>query len=345
MSVSLSIPTRKGILTQIFVCLPCYNESENLPELLQQIHTTLNSKSFSDESEKSSKSDGYKIIAVDDGSIDGTGELLEDYAKIYPIIVVHHSQNRGLAETYKTIINTLELTAKNEDIAIFMDADNTHPTFIIPELIEMFSEADIVVASRYKNGKEVGVPLKRRVLSKIVNWLVRNFCNVPILDCTSGFRAYRVSVLKDLPILESKGFEISSEILIALSNHKPSYNIQEIPLMLQYDRKKGPSKIRLKPTIKGYIKLFWKYGKINLTPFFRRITYGINQRLGKTYDKDPVFWNDGIMALTFLIFSFFIYDNLTRSLPQIFRFFGYVGIAFTSFCFQHILRRFWIFQN
>ena len=345
MSVSLSIPTRKGIYAQVIVCLPCYNESENLPELLQQIHNTLNSKSFSDKSKESSRIDGYKIIAVDDGSIDDTGELLEDYAKIYPITVVRHNHNRGLAETYKTIIDTLELTAKNDDIAVFMDADNTHPAFIISELIEKFYKADVVVASRYKNGIEVGVPLKRRVLSKIVNWLIRNFCNVQILDCTSGFRAYRVHVLKDLPPLESKGFEISSEVLIAISNHKPSYNIQEIPLTLQYDRKKGPSKIRLGPTIKGYIRLLSKYGKINLTPFFRQITYGINQRLGKTYDKDPVFWNDGIMALAFLIVSFFIYDSLISSLPQILRLFGYVCIAFISFCFQHILRRFWIFQK
>jgi dolichol-phosphate mannosyltransferase len=347
MSLSLSIPVQHFMHAKVFICLPCYNEAANLPQLLHQIHLTLNYLSTSDEfEEKSYRKDGYQIIAVDDGSIDDTGELLEDYAKIYPITVIHHKHNKGLAETYRTIIDTLKMIAKKDDIAVFMDADNTHPAFIISDLVKLASlKAEVVVASRYKSGIEVGVPFKRRVLSKIVNWLVRNLCNVPILDCTCGFRAYRVYVLNDLPHLESKGFDVSSEVLIAISNHKPSYNMQEIPLTLQYDRKKGPSKIRLGQTIKGYVRLLWKYGRINLTPFFRRVTYRINQRLGKTYDKDPIFWNDGMMALAFLIVSFFIYDSLISSLPQILRLIGYVGIAFAIFCFQHILRRFWIFQN
>jgi len=347
MSVSLSIPIHRGTYTQVFVCLPCYNEVENLSELLQQIDLTLNALSSSDSFEgQSSGIEGYRILAVDDGSTDGTGELLKDYATKYPLTVVNHGHNRGLAETYRTLIKTLKMHAEKEDIAVFMDADNTHPAHIISDLVKVASsKAEVVVASRYKNGVELGVPLKRRILSKVVNWLVRNFCGVPILDCTCGFRAYRAYVLNELAPLESKGFEISSEVLIAISNHKPAYNMQEIPLTLHYDRKKGPSKIHLRQTIKGYVKLLWKHSKINLTPFFRRVTYKISQRLGKTYDKDPVFWNDGMMALAFLLVSFFIYDSLTSALPQTLRLFGYIGIALISFCIQHFLRRFWIFQE
>lgn len=347
MSLSLSIPIQHGTHAQVFVCLPCYNEAENLSQLLQQIHSTLTNLLHSDALEKQSFGiEKYQILAVDDGSTDHTAEILNNFAGSYPLTVVSHRHNQGLAETYRTLIETLKTRAENDDIAVFMDADNTHPPQIIADLVKVAStEADVVVASRYKDGSEIGVPLRRRILSKVVNWLVRNLCGIAVRDCTSGFRAYRVQILKELPPLESKGFEVSAEVLIRIAMHKPPCKIKEIPLTLHYDRKKGSSKIHISQTMKAYVKLVWKHSKIDLTPSIRRVTYKISQRLGKTYDKDHVFWNDGIIALAFLIVSFFIYDSLTRTLPQSLRLLGYVGIAFISFCIQHFLRRFWVFQE
>jgi len=346
MSLSVSIPIQVGTYTQVFVCLPCYNEFGNLSLLIPQIDTILNELIRSESSkEETVRIEGYQIIAVDDGSIDDTKEILHKYSKTYPLTLISHSQNRGLAETYRTLIKTVKPLAGKNDIVIFMDADNTHPAHIISDLVKASSCADIVVASRYKNGVELGVPFKRKMLSRIANWLVRNLCNVPVLDCTCGFRAYRGEVLKNLPELDSKGFEIAAEILISISNHKPAYKFKEVPLTLHYDRKIGASKIHLRKTIVAYGKLLWKNCKINLNPSFRRIAYKISKRLGRAYDKDPIFWNDGIIALTFLIVSFFIYDSLTTSLPLPLRLLGYVGIAFGSFCIQHVLRRFWIFHE
>jgi dolichol-phosphate mannosyltransferase len=214
---------------------------------------------------KSSGIEGYQILAVNDGSTDRTEELLKNYAKTYPLTVISHRHNQGLAETYRTLINTLKKQAKHDDIAVFMDADNTHSPEVIKDLVKAASTtAEVVVASRYKGGTEVGVPLKRRVLSEVVNWLIRTFCGISILDCTSGYRAYRLEVLERLPPLESKGFEVTAEVLIRISSHKPPYKIEEIPLTLYYDRKKGPSKIHVGQTIKAYVKLLWKYSKIGL---------------------------------------------------------------------------------
>jgi dolichol-phosphate mannosyltransferase len=204
-------------------------------------------------------------LAVNDGSTDRTEELLKEYAKTYPLTVISHRHNQGLAETYRTLINTLKKQAKHDDIAVFMDADNTHSPEFIRDLVKVASTtADVVVASRYIGGTEVGVPLKRRILSKVVNWLIRNLCGISILDCTSGYRAYRLEVLKRLPPLESKGFEVTAEVLIRISSHKPPYKIEEIPLTLYYDRKRGASKIHVRQTIKAYVKLLWKYSKIDL---------------------------------------------------------------------------------
>jgi len=347
MNVSLSAPIFKEAHAQVFVCLPCYNEAQNISKLLTQIHSTLKFQTQPDASELQSVGImGYQILAVNDGSTDRTEEILKGYEKSFPLTVISHNRNQGLAETYRTLINTLKKRAKHGDIAVFMDADNTHPPQVIRDLVKVASTtADVVVASRYKGGAEVGVPLKRRILSKVVNWLVRNLCGISILDCTSGYRAYRLEVLESLPPLESKGFEVAAEILIGISSRKPPYKIAEIPLTLYYNRKKGISKIHVGQTIKAYLKLLWKYSKIDLTPFVRRAAYKISHRLGKTYDRDPPFWNDGILALAFLIVSFFIYDSLTHTLPQTLRLLGYVGIAFISFCIQHFLRRFWVFQK
>lgn len=212
--------------------------------------------------------EGYQILAVDDGSTDRTGELLKNFARIYPLIVVNHHRNRGLAEAYRTLIETLKKQAEEDDIAVFMDADCTHSPQVIADLVKVAStKADVVVASRYKGGTEKGVPPKRRILSKVVNVLIRSFCGISIRDCTSGFRAYRYEVLAGLPPLKSKGFEVTAEVLIAISNHKPPYKIEEIPLILRYDRKKGLSKIHVGQTIKAYVKLLWKHSKINMSSF------------------------------------------------------------------------------
>jgi len=280
MRVSLSALISEETHVQVFVCLPCFNEAKNISKLLPEIHSTFMFLSQPDVSELQSLGiEGYQILAVNDGSTDNTEELLKEYAKTYPLTVISHKYNQGLAETYRTLISTLKKHARHYDIAVFMDADNTHPPQVIKDLVKAAStRAEVVVASRYKGGTEIGVPLKRRILSKVVNWLIRTLCGISILDCTSGYRAYRLEVLKRLPPLESKGFEVTAEILIKTSEHKPPYKIDEIPLTLHYDRKKGSSKIHLGQTIKAYAKLLWKHGKIDLTPFEKRVANNINRR-------------------------------------------------------------------
>ena len=281
MNVSLSALILEEAHAQVFVCLPCFNEAQNISKLLPEIHSTFMFLSQPDVLELQSLGiEGYQILAVNDGSTDHTEELLKGFAKTYPLTVISHRHNLGLAETYRTLITTLKKQARHDDIAVFMDADNTHPPQVIKDLVKVASTtAKVVIASRYKGGTEIGVPLKRRILSKVVNWLIRNFCGISILDCTSGYRAYRLEVLKRLPPLESKGFEVTAEILIKILAHKPPYNIEEIPLTLHYYRKKGSSKIHVRETIKAYAKLLWKYGKIDLTPFVKRVAYKISHRL------------------------------------------------------------------
>ena len=236
---------------KIIVALPAYNEALNLGALLDSFENVLGSIL------------GYGFdrlyVVVDDGSADKTQKILREYADKIPLTVLVHERNQGLGPTIRDALRRATEEARQGDIVITMDADNTHPPEVIRDLVKVVSTtAEVVVASRYKGGAEVGVPLKRRILSKVVNLLIRNLCGISILDCTSGYRAYRLEVLKRLSPLESKGFEVTAEILIRISSHKPSCKIEEIPLTLYYDRKKGSSKIHVGQTIKAYIKLLWK---------------------------------------------------------------------------------------
>ena len=332
----------------VFVLLPCFNEQHSLPLLVENIGTILApTAEYLRQKMDLCNVTGYRIVAVDDGSTDDTLNMLHTLKKDNPLTVLVHEQNRGLADAYRTLFQYITDHADPNDAVIMMDADSTHdPYHIVPLLYEHACKADVVIASRYE-GSEQGVPLIRRILSKGINWLIQKLCQVPIRDCTSGYRCYRAEVLKELELC-AEGFEVSAETLIRIAQKNPRPKLREIPMLLRYDQKQSLSKMNLRHTVKAYLKLLWWHTRINLTPLIQRLINKIpkiGSDLNHIYLKDPLFWNDGMIALAFLIVSFFIYDRLTWALPWYLRLLGYVAIAFVSFCIQHFLRRFWIFQK
>jgi len=231
---------------KILVILPCYNEEENLKSLIHKIDGTL--RYFTP----------YEIIAVNDGSQDGTGEILKELSNSYPIIITEHSTNKGLSEALSTGIKTALQHSSDEDFIITMDADNTHdPKYILNMFKLAKNGTDIVIGSRYVYcGKQTNVSPYRALMSKMINFLTRKIAKLPVKDATSGYRCYKSSVLKKTvenlgpSFLESKGFEASFELLLKI--FWCCSNVKEIPIMLDYSKKKGKSKMRILPTIKRY---------------------------------------------------------------------------------------------
>ena len=239
-------------MTKIHVVLPAYNESESLPNLLTR---------FSELAED--QRSNLLIHVVNDGSVDDTHEVAKRPYPGLTVDVVDHPRNMGLGQAVQTGIRTVTKIASNEEYMVLMDADDTHDPKLIKSLVgALETGADIAIASRFvPGGDDSTAPFFRRLLSRGAALCFRAALPVggKVRDFTSGFRAYRVSVLKRAAehwgerLIEERGFACMVELLMKLRYCNPT--IAEVPMYLEYDRKQGASKIRITRTIFQYLKL------------------------------------------------------------------------------------------
>lgn len=253
---------------KLFILLPSYNEEEALPCLLESIYDTVHMK-YHD----------LEVIVVNDGSIDNTAAVANSWGEKLKIKVISHSRNMGLGEAVNTGIAYFNESSEDEDIAVIMDADNTHSPLHIPYMIQKIGQGfDTVIASRYQDGgREEGVSFLRRLCSLAANLLLRLCFSIPnVMDYTCGFRAYSGRAIKRAykayggSLVEEKGFTCMAELLIKL--YFIGCSISEIPLVLRYDLKKGKSKMKVIKTIRRYFILI-----LNL------------RRYRRILSKEPVF--------------------------------------------------------
>ena len=239
----------------ITIILPVYNEAKALPLLLEEIKRVLDS-SFHD----------YLVLVVDDGSTDKTKQIALSFNKSIPLRVISHRTNKGLGVTICTGLKEVVRTCSSEDIIITMDGDNTHsPSYVIEMVNKIKKGYDVVIASRYQpGGKEIGLSFKRKFLSKTVNLLLGTIFPIKgVKDYTCGYRAYKGMKLKEGfsfhkgNLVEEKGFSCMTEILLKLSK-LPSLKATEVPMVLRYDLKDGPSKINVYRTIMRYVCMITK---------------------------------------------------------------------------------------
>jgi dolichol-phosphate mannosyltransferase len=210
----------------------------------------------------------YKIIAVNDGSRDRTSEVLKDLSVDYPLEVLKHPSNLGLGAALRTgLLMTVE-EAFDDDFVVTMDSDNTHNPKHVLDMLVAAGYADVVVGSRYvKGGVQLNVPFHRVILSMGANFLVRKLFQLPLKDATSGFRCFRAYLLKRVhgifrdKIIESDGFVASLELLLKAVHSGGT--VAEVPILLDYGRKGGSSKMRLFSTIIGYLFVFLKFRNLN----------------------------------------------------------------------------------
>lgn len=236
---------------KVIVALPAYNEEESLPELLERL-----GESFADNNLP------YEIVIVNDGSKDATASIIQQFALQMPVHLVNHAVNQGLGITIRDALREAMERANERDIIVTMDADNTHPPGLIPRMVQMIHEGcDVVIASRFEHGGTVkGVPFNRHLLSlgaRILFTLM--FPTRGVRDYTSGYRAYRVSVVRQAfetygdDFVGETGFSCMADILLKL--RKLGCVFGEAPLRLRYDLKGGESKMQVFKTIRLTLSL------------------------------------------------------------------------------------------
>jgi len=215
------------------IVIPMFNEAENVRATLSRVEEAMTSFNGT-----------HEIIAVNDGSLDPTLEILKEVAKQNENLrIVSYTKNMGRGMALRR-----GFKESKGDIIVSIDADLSYdPKYIIDfvEVLRQEADIDLVLASPYMPGGGVkGVPFLRLWISKLGNKILRFAMPNRIYTSTSIFRAYRKKVLDSLE-LESDGKEIHLEILskaIALG-----FRVKEIPLILQ-GREKGKSKFKFKKT-------------------------------------------------------------------------------------------------
>jgi len=241
-------------VARVIVVLPAYNEEANIGNLLGCICQSLTGEHI-----------GFSIIVVDDGSSDRTPRILEQYGRDFPLIVDRHERNLGLGATIRDGLRHAAALASEPDIVITMDADESHPPSLMIGMIGMIREGcDVVIASRYQRGSRVhGLSVGRRIVSRAASLLMRALYPIPgVSDYTCGYRAYRAEALQQAyrhygeSLVDQDGFQCMVDILLKL--RKLPLIFGEVPLILRYDLKRGPSKMRLMKTSVSTLGLLWR---------------------------------------------------------------------------------------
>lgn len=208
-----------------------------------------------------------RLIAVDDGSSDGTRTVLAELVPSRERLVVEaHDRNRGYGAALRTgaeAARTLGL-----DWVLFMDSDLTNPPADIPRFAELIDgPVDYIKASRFEpDGSMHGVPPRRRLLSLTANRVSRLSTGRGISDPTNGFRAVRTEAFLRMPLTE-RGFAIIMEELVwALRLGLRCANLSTV--LTSRDERLRPTSFSYSPS------LLWRYTRYTLTLAAHRLRHG-----------------------------------------------------------------------
>ena len=233
------------------IVFPAYNEAENLRPLFEKVSDLLSLVEHT-----------FVVIAVDDGSVDNTPEICQEFSQKIPLRSIRHPRNLGLGAALRTGLRAA--MAEGVEAIVTLDADDTQDPALIPAMLAKLAINDVVVASRFCPGGEmIGVPPFRVLVSTTASRVLRLFFPISgVRDYTCGFRAYRVELLQRLAdtfgpeLFSEQGFACMFEILLRV--RKLRARADEVPLVLRYDLKRGASKMRVFRTALRYLRVLFR---------------------------------------------------------------------------------------
>ncbi len=226
--------------------VPTYNEALNIENLLREILR---------------QGTDIGAVVVDDNSPDGTASIVEKLRQEDPrvhLVLRMEERGRGTAG----IVGFQYAVSQGADFVIEMDADFSHPPSYFPYFLSQMEDCDLLIGSRLlEGGGERGRSFLRRSISRLANAYIRRILNLPIRDCTSGYRVFRREVLEaiELDRMMSQGPSVVEEVLYKA--YKRGYRIKEVPYIFE-ERRAGESTFNRKimfNALKMMVQIRWRY--------------------------------------------------------------------------------------
>ena len=226
---------------RILVSVATYNERDNLPPLVQEIHKVL---------------PDADVLVIDDNSPDGTGKLADELAAADPKLrVVHRAGKLGLGTAI--LAGMHYAMDQGYDFLVNMDADFSHHPRYLPAIMAGMNRHDVMIGSRYVEGGGVANwPLSRRIMSWGVGTVVRLLMRIPARDTSGAYRCYRVAKLRETALdrLQSRGYSFQQEVLYRC--RKAGCCIGETPILFE-NRRAGASKVNPKEAARSMALILW----------------------------------------------------------------------------------------
>ena len=211
------------------LCLPTYNERENLGSMIRELAGVLDTSRD-------------RVLVIDDASPDGTGEIADDLAAELPwVSVLHRERKEGIGPAY--IAGFRWALAEGAELVLEMDCDFSHSPADVPRLIEAAGEADLVLGSRYApGGGTENWGLVRRFVSRGGCLYAQILLGMRVRDLTGGFKCFRRAALEaiDLDALSAHGYAFQIETTYRV--RRAGLRVSEIPITF-VERRAGASKM------------------------------------------------------------------------------------------------------
>lgn len=217
---------------RVLVSVCTYQEAQNIQPMVRRLRAALPNAT---------------VLVIDDDSPDGTAERVREVqADDERVHLIVRTDQRGLGSAI--VLGMKHAIESGYDLFVNLDADLSHDPDQVPSLVEVAqqqTDVDVVIGSRYIDGGQiVGWPLRRRLMSKLVNRFATSFLNLPVHDCSGSMRCYRTRALAAIGLdrLQCTGYAVLEEVLVRL--HQQGSKMVEVPITFT-EREAGQSKLTL----------------------------------------------------------------------------------------------------
>ena len=238
-----------AVAQRALVIVPTYNERENIARLIETVLA---------------QDLRLEVLVVDDGSPDGTGNIVDGMSATNDRVhLFRRPKKMGLGTAY--LAGFAWALERGYDFIFEMDADFSHDPAHLPDFLRAVQSTDLVLGSRYRDGKVTVVnwPISRLILSYFANVYARAVTGLPVWDATGGFKCFRRSVLEAIDLTKVRSNGYAFQIEMSYRAWKRGFRIVEIPIVF-VDRTEGQSKMS-KAIVREAVWMVWRLRWLGMT--------------------------------------------------------------------------------